>query len=305
MVRVVALITGALVFKSYASVEDTCNADLGECDDVDVSLAQLRLRTTAKTDATHASESRANLPFSDTSYSMDGECIAAQATTCGNGPRCPSDSTCNGEMCICNSGCAGVNSQCYQSGNQKILAKFTLENPKKSRKLFVKMFSTNNQIMTTPSMLAWSKVGATDFDLYALPGSIGNQKRYLLVSNMYPDYAITTWPSDQGAYQPFRFIARKMQDAKSLAELAVVICDLSSQGKEGQWAIGGTIDGKRIAGNTPTIAWANMNAPSEYLYGNDQDTLSHMDGFAAWKASAWGGSFPQPGEIPACPSKRR
>merc|ERR1740139_656506 len=112
-------------------------------------------------------------------------------------------------------------------------------------------------------------------------------KRYLLVSNQYPEWALTTWPSAPGAYQPFMFIATEMSMAKSLAELAVVVCDLSSHGFEGEWAIGGTTDGKHVAGSRPVIVWANLNAQSKYLYGNDQDTLSTLGAGARWKASAW------------------
>jgi len=63
MSRVAALIASALFTASFAAKEETCNVELGECDDADVSLAQLRLqktRTTPKAteDPTETKESR-------------------------------------------------------------------------------------------------------------------------------------------------------------------------------------------------------------------------------------------------------
>merc|ERR1740139_810174 len=160
-----------------------------------------------------------------TPYTMDGGCIACMVNRCGNGLLCPMGSNCDGDSCICTSGCAGVNSKCHQTGNEMIMKKFILKNVKKERKMYVKLFTENNQIRTTSDYAAWSKLGRTDFNLYLLPGDSYSQKRFLLVSNFFPEWAITTWPSKQGSLQPFMFVARKMSEAKSLGELAVVVCD--------------------------------------------------------------------------------
>jgi hypothetical protein len=307
MLRVAGVITGALVISSVASVEETCNADLGECGDADVSLAQLRIRKTSKTNATTDVTANATRPIWDrTPYSVEGGCIAMQIQKCNGVGRCGSAATCgNDDRCICNSGCAGADGRCHQMGNERVMHNFVIQNVGKERKMYIQAWNGNNQIRTASDWSSWSKLGRTNFNLYALPGSSGNQKRYVMTSEMFPQWAFTTWPTENGAYQGHRFVARKMKDAKSLAEIAVMVCDMSSMGFPGELAIGGTINGERLAGNKPTVAWANLNSPSEYVYGNDVNTLSDLGAGARWKVTAWSGTKPQPGEFPECQGNKR
>jgi len=195
-------------------------------------------------------------------------------------------------------------------GNEKILHKFLLKNVKNNRKMYVRAVSGNNQIRTTSDWGGWSKLGRTDLNLYELPGSSGPQKRYLLISEMYPDWAITTSSTELGALQPFRFIAREMSKAKSLAELVVYVCDTTSLGFPGELAIGGSIDSKSLAGNKPTVAWANLNSHSDYVYGNDQNNLGFLGAGARWKViispmASGNIGMTSTDQIPQCSSSKR
>lgn len=321
--RTVALLASVLVVSAANSVEETC--DGYECDATDMSLAQLRLRM-------HSKKTNASVTTNQTSSvwawrhgpPRNADCFAISVGQCGgNGPNNNGNNGAPGGYggnnrgqrnggnggcsrnnqgcweghCACQNGCAGDNGQCFEQGNNLLLRRFELRSATRSnRRMYMKKLTTNNQINTVSSTWGWSKWGATEFRLYELPPGQqwGGRRRFLLVSEQWPDWAVTTWPVE-GKYQPFMFIAREMSQAKSLAELAVVVCDMGSRGFPGQIVIGGTDDGRTIAGNNNGVwtvqnmlggnnghvmnnggnmggtVWANMAAPSKYVYGMQGD----------------------------------
>lgn len=300
--RTVALIASVLVVSAANSVEETCDANDPDCDLADVSLAQLRLRAhTAKTNSSVATNQTFPNLFGDDGPPRNAECFAISLGQCDGGPPpspgmpergCERNQGCFRGRCACRNGCAGDDGGCYEQGNKLLLSKFSLRNAMRTnRYMYMKKLTTNNQINTVSNRWSWSKMGATKFRLYELPPGPqwGNRRRFLLISEEFPDWAVTTWPV-QGKYQPFMMVARELSEAKSLAELAVVVCDMGSRGHHGQIAIGGTHDGRTIAGNRDgsswteafsnpmagahsggSTVWANMNAPSSYVYGTQGD----------------------------------
>lgn len=182
------------------------------------------------------------------------ECDASMGAVCRSG------------RCICEVGCAGVDSTCHVGSlNEPVATAFTLTNlalPQYS--MYFQGVSVLGQIKTTEES-SWENFGKDKFNLHRLPG-LANETRFFLGSFAYPSQVARITPTPGDRIDGHDLYATDLSQGKSPARLSVLIC----------WE--GGKSAMRI-GDIVGEYWAYIEGSDDKVYGYREDRCKTGDGF--------------------------
>jgi len=206
-------------------------------------------------------------------------CYGFTGATCGI-TACSTNrsAVCKAAFCVCATGCSGPDGVCHRSENKLLAGPFRLKNVKWPKySLYVQRVSTFDQMKVTNAFSILNG-GADKFQLYQLPGTLGNRPKFFLGSAHWPDTVAAiraTTGTTLGLWGLYAAKLEAMVKPYNPENIALTVCSLASKGRPDAISIGSS-------GSLGSPIWVYIKHGSWLVYGYSLGGIDDVGDGGKW-----------------------